>query len=550
MLQAFTRSRRMTPALPNALAVALGLAFTLAAGATATGEEACVPLYRKGIIKVPFNPAFLHVTAFPTGSAGETRDALLMSSFFNVERDAAGEKVTRVFERDLTAWIPDLSAVNPATFDPARELEILTDRGGEPFRHVWPNESDRVPAGVVPFAAVVVPGGFLATPKPGRITLVNLDDPQRGEFVVVEAGTGTPDCSAGKTPDRIRNDQWFYHQALFHDMDGDGLKDLITARANLMPFKYQCPPVGELVWFRNPGAALKADVPWEIRVLVGLPLATNGPEVNMALSDLDRDGVPEIIATHFFNSDHITVFGAPAGGRWPDVDPPRRPLRRTTIMTGQGRPFAVEPVDLNGDGRLEILTSNHQGDGCFEVTKEAIPGRVMALEQPASGKLFDDGWTTHILKDNIRPNPTFPKPVRGPGRLAPNRAVTFWPERRLEERSRPWIAVGGDEAARVWVLRPVSSKPDDWRYESVTIFDINDHYGANTTQTMASDPKGEVISTIGGLAWRYDRPGPGGMAELYIPVFEARQIHIFSFRKGQRGDRVRCPADVTLACPG
>lgn len=531
------------------VALPLALACTLAAGSTATGGEACVPLYRKGIINLPFNPAFLQVAAFPTGNGTETRDALLMSSFFNVEKDPAGEKVTRVFERDLTAWIPDLASVNPATFDARKELEVLTDRAGEPFRHVWPNESGRVPEGVVPFAAVVVPGGFLATPKPGRITLVNVDDPRRTEYVVVEAGTGTPDCTAGKEPGQVRNDRWFYHQALFHDMDGDGLKDLITARANLMPFMYQCPPVGELVWFRNPGAALKPDVPWEIRVLVGLPAETNGPEVNMALSDLDGDGVPEIIATHFFTSDHITVFGAPAGGQWKDVDPERRPLRRKTIMTGQGRPFAVEPEDLNGDGRLEILTSNHQGDGCFDVTQDVIPGRVIALEQPASGRLFDEDWSTHILKDNIRPNPTFPKPVRGPGRLAPNRAIAFWPARKLEESTKPWIVVGGDEASKVWVLKPASSRQDDWRYESVTIFDINEHYGANTTQTIALDPKGEVISTIGGLAWRYDRPGKDGMAELYIPVFEARQVHIFSFRKGKRANRVRCPTDITIACP-
>ena len=539
----------MPPSRIRLPAIALAFAVTVSAGADASSDEACVPLYRKGVINLPFNPAFLQVAAFPTGKPGETRDALLMSSFFNVEKDSAGEKVTRFFERDLTAWIPDLAAVDPANFNPGRELEILTDRAGEPFRHIWPNESGRVPGGVVPFEAVVVPGGFLATPKPGRITLVNLDDPKRTEYVVVEAGTATPDCSGGKEPGAIRNERWYYHQALFHDMDGDGFKDLITARANLMPFLYQCPPVGELLWFRNPGAALKPEVAWEPHILVGLPMETGGPEVNMALADLDADGVPEIIATHFSTSDHITVFGAPAGGQWKDLDPATRPLRRKTIMTGQGRPFAVEPEDLNGDGRLEILTSNHQGDGCFDVTNDAIPGRVIALEQPASGKLFDEDWTVHILKDNIRPNPTVPKPVRGPGRLAPNRAIAFWPERRLAHREKPWIVVGGDEASKVWVLQPASSRKDDWRYDSVTIFDINAHYGANTTQTIALDPKGEVISTIGGLAWRYDRPGPDGMAELYIPVFEARQVHIYSFRKGRRAERVQCPADVTIACP-
>jgi hypothetical protein len=468
-----------------------------------------------------------------------------MSSFFNVEKDAAGEKVTRYFQRDLAAWIPDIGAVDPRRFDASRQLEILTDRAGEPYKHVWPNESERVPDGILPFEALVVPGGFLSTPKPGRITLVNMEDPARGEYLVIEAGTGTPDCTGGV----VRNDRWFYHQALWIDMDGDGRKDLVTARANLMPFRYGCPYVGELVWFRNPGAEIRPDQPWDIDVLVGLPRETNGPEVNMDLADLDGDGTPEIIATHFFTSDHISIFGAPAGGRWQDADPERRPVRRQTIMTGQGRPFAVETVDLDGDGRPEVLTSNHQGDGCFDVTNDAIPGRAIALVQPASGRIFDEPWTAQVLKDEIRPNPTFPKPVRGPGRLAPNRAIPFWPKRSDEGRTRPWILLGGDEASRVWLLRPRSERKGDWRYDSITIFDINDHYGPNTTQTFAPSVPGEVISTIGGVGWRYDRPGPDGRAEIYVPVFEARQIHVFSFRKSRGAERVRCPADVTLACP-
>jgi hypothetical protein len=532
------------PARAAALAVGLLAAILAAVPVVADDEPPCVPVYARGVLQLPFSPAFLHVSAFPQKGGG-SRDALLMSSFFNVEKDAEGKQVTRFFERDLAAWIPDLPGVDPRNFDATRELEVLTDRAGPPYRHVWPNETERVPTGVVPFEALVVPGGFLSTPKPGRITLVNLDDPKRGEYVVVEAGTGTPDCTGGV----VRNDHWFYHQALFLDIDGDGLRDLVTARANLMPFRYQCPYVGELVWYRNPGATLKPDVPWEERVLVGLPRETGGPEVNMALADLDGDGIEEIIATHFFTSDHISIFGAPAGGRWKDADPERRPLRRNVIMTGQGRPFAVVPVDLDGDGRLEVLTSNHQGDGCFDVTRDEIPGRAIALVQPAGGRLFDEPWTVRVVKDDIRPNPTFPAPARGPGRLAPNRAIPFWPERAWEGKRRPWILLGGDEAARVWLLKPRSEKPGDWGYDSVVLFDINDHYGAGTTQRLATEPKGEVISTIGGVGWRYDRPGRDGKAEIYVPVFEARQIHVFSFREARGGAPVRCPADTKPTCP-
>lgn len=525
--------------------LAAGTAACLVLGSATAAPQACIDVHARGVLTLPFNPAFLHVAEF-RDARGRPREGLLMSSFFNVEKDAAGRRVERYLERDLAAWIPGIDTLDLAKFDPRTQLEILTDRGGGEPRTVWPNENDRVPDGVLPFQGVVVPGGFLSAEKPGRLTLVDLDDPARTEYVISEAGTTKPECRDGQ----VKNDQWYYHQVVFHDMDGDGLKDAVTVRGSFKPFLHGCPPAGELVWFRNPGAALKADVPWQANVLVGLPAQLDGPEINMDLADLDGDGTPEIIATHFFTSDHITIFGAPAGRPWSAVDPAQgRPVRRKAIMTGQGRPFAVEAVDLDLDGRPEVLTSNHQGDGCFDVTKDAIPGRVLALAPPASGRIFEDDWTTHVLKDGIRPHPTFPEPVRGPGRLAPNRALAFWPQRALEGRERPWIVVGGDEASKIWVLRPVApTAKGDWRYDSFVIFDVNDHYGPNTTQTLRESPRGVKIATIGGLTWRYDRPGPGGRAEIWAPVFEARQVHVFSFRKGA-GRPVTCGTDAVTACP-
>jgi hypothetical protein len=148
---------------------------------------------------------------------------------------------------------------------------------------------------------------------------------------------------------------------------------------------------------------------------------------------------------------------------------------------------------------------------------------VLALVSPASGRIVDDPWTTQILKDGIRPQPTIPQPERGPGRLAPNRAMAFWPQRSLQGRVRPWIVVGGDEASKIWTLRPVAPRArGDWRYVSDVVFDINVHYGPGTTQRLRSDPQGVKIGTIGGISWRYDRPGPDGRAEIFAPVFEAR----------------------------
>jgi len=119
----------------------------------------------------------------------------------------------------------------------------------------------------------------------------------------------------------------------------------------------------------------------------------------------------------------------------------------------------------------------------------------------------------------------------------------------LEGNTRPWLLVGGDEASKVWILKPrFPLDTNRWEYDSAVIFDINDHYGPNTTQTLLDDPQGISISTIGGLTWRYDRPGPLGLAEIYFPVFEAQDIHVLSFRPTGAA-RISCPPDVTVSCP-
>ena len=119
----------------------------------------------------------------------------------------------------------------------------------------------------------------------------------------------------------------------------------------------------------------------------------------------------------------------------------------------------------------------------------------------------------------------------------------------MEGKVRPWVVLGGDEASKVWILKPASEDTDDWSYDSAVIFDINDYYGPNTTQTLMDDPQGISVSTIGGLSWRYDAPGPDGRAEFYFPVVEARDIHVITFRGENNGSALGCPAETYVACP-
>jgi len=366
-------------------------------------------------------------------------------------------------------------------------------------------------------------------------------------------GSGDPAQPGGCTYSGANNPR-FYHDAKFIDMDGDGLKDLVTVRS---AFKVAGPGsfcffVGDLVYFTNPGAALNASTQWAEHVLSGYPVGALGPDIALDDYDFEGDGIPEIVATRFFGGPYIRVFGAPAGQNWSVVNQVTGPfVRQQDITTTDGSPFGVQIADLNLDGKADVLSTNHQSDNCFSVTQAPIPGRLLAFEQPAGG-VFTGTWTRRVLKDNIRPNPTFPAPTAAPGRLAPGHAEAFTPVRGLQGKVKPWIVMGGDEASKVWLLTPKSPSKTSWDYQAAVVFDINDTYGAGTTQRLmvaGEAAPGEVISTIGQPSVRYDLPGPTGQAQIYVPVFEAKEVHILSLRPGAASNRVVCPADERVACP-
>jgi hypothetical protein len=313
------------------------------------------------------------------------------------------------------------------------------------------------------------------------------------------------------------------------------------------------------VYFKNPGKAILPNVAWKETILWGGPTAGFlGPDIALAAADLDKNGVPEIIATHFFSNasaggpptgGKIVLYGPPLGGKWNTVNLATGTFPRVkTISANQGFPFGVQIIDLNRDGRLDVLASNHAPDNCTTQTSSAVPGRVYALEMPADGKIFDSPWVTRILKDNIRPNPSLPGATGG-GRLAPGKAKAFYTSVSASGLSKPQIVVGGDEAGKVWLLRPQSSTDrTNWNYDSGLIFDINQTYGANTTQTpIASGPAaGRTKSTIGGIAVRYNR---FGNSELYVPVYEAQEVRMFTFQFGGSQNALPCLAEKTIACP-
>ncbi len=553
----------VNPVLRAAQLVVLGAATAVLPN-LAQANDFCPAVYEAGVLDVPFNPAFTHIDAFDAPN-GNRYDGLIVTSFYNAIKNPDGVgRAIDYFERDLVSRITGIGYRNEAWWNGERDTEILTDTQlADPVlpsaegQAVWPNEAQRVPDGILPFEAIVVPEGFHTALPQGRLTITNLDDPTRPTYLIDVSSQvldGTTKCRTPDSPDYDpAQAPRFYHLVKWFDMDGDGLKDAVTVRSGLKVQGVFClPPQGEVVWFKNPGADLDPAVEWQEFVIAGYPTITYAADISLDMADLEGDGVPEIVGGNFFTGGLISLYGAPVGGDWTDVDPVTSPPRLAQISSDQGLPFGVRFVDLNRDGKLDVLASNHQKDNCFSVTQDVIPGRIYALEQPATGDLFNDPWVSHILKDDIRPNPTFPTPSGGPGRLAPGLAQEIWPYPIAEMFDKPWVVAGGDEASKVWLLKPVSQDPNNWEYDSAVIFDINDYYGPNASQSFSAPAPatGVSISTIGGVSWRYDRDWAwGSYAEIYIPVFEGRDIHRISFRDQGEGSQVVCPADGQLACP-
>lgn len=479
------------------------------------GGNRCTFKEELTVIDLPFNAAFTTIDG----------DDLYVTSFFNVKFDPGPIPL----ERDLVAKI-DISNIEDA--GEVGEPEELTDLVlmGPP-KTIWPNEALLVPEGVFPFKALLVAQGFHPAPFQGRLTVINLDDPQKQEYVIDQSTqTGPFDFTNPLDP---TNDPAFYHNAVFFDMDNDGHVDIITVRSGFRVGSSGFhPPSGELVWFRNPGDALDATVEWDETVLYGGDLAmmdVNGPDIFVQMYDFENDGIPEFVATHFFtggdfeDSDNgkYTIYGAPEGQGWGVVDAynPAAPRpRMKDIATNQGKPFGLKIVDLNGDGLVDILGTNHQPDNSDEFPSN-IAGRVFGIEQP-EGSIFDNDWTTHVFLDDIRPQPSLAGAQAS--RLAPGDADVFYVDTNPNKALKPWIVVGGDEAGKVWLLRP---EKEDFLYHEEVLFDINDYYGPGTTQTTLEDRPGISISTIGKVTVLPSELDENSFL-VFIPVFEAQDIHV------------------------
>jgi len=153
--------------------------------------------------------------------------------------------------------------------------------------------------------------------------------------------------------------------------------------------------------------------------------------------------------------------------------------------------YSVALVDLNQDGKKELLVNNHE--------KSKKTNGIWAYTLPEDGDLMTGDFTKMTIATGFDTVFSLMVPA-----MAPGFPYAIWPNGK-EDNERAHIFVAGDGDYKCHVLVPTGETPEEFGYEDIVI----------------EDAKG----TVGALA--FSDLDQDGWVEMWMPNYDKSTVELF-----------------------